>query len=447
MLPHAADAARGQGKDARLPRHPRHYPLEHDPIVVTGLGVIASVGDDTEAVWQAIQRGQSGVRPLTGLAGVPDGLLIGAPVDAVLPRPGEIKVVRLCHHAAAEAIADATIDWNTLDRSRFGCWISAGMGDTDWFHQRLGWPTLPDSIGWWNQWMANAPCASISAAFDLRGPSVTHSTACASGLIDVISAVQSIQLGECDIALAGSGEAITPLIAAGFHRMRVLAHHDDPTRACRPFDVNRNGFVMGEGAGMLVLERLSHALDRGAKIYCEIAGAKHLAEAHHVTGLDANSETLSYLISRTLRQAHLKPEEIGYINCHGTGTEQNDVAETAGIRDAFGPAAHGTCVSSIKSMIGHLVNGSGSVELAITCLALRDGFAPPTINLTDPDPRCDLDCIPLSGRKNRVDNALKLSVAFGGHLAAVAIKRWNDAATGFGYPEDEAAAEPLRRAA
>lgn len=430
-----------------MPRHPRHFALEADPIVVTGLGVITAVGHDRESTWQAIQQGVSGVRPLEGLPGIPDGMLIGAPVTSELPRPGETKVVRLSHQAASEAIDDASIDWDTIDRTRFGCWISAGMGDTDWFHEKLGLHEYlnPLSIGWWNQWMPNLQVASVAEAYQLQGPRVSHSTACASGLIDIISAVQSIQLGECDIALAGSGEAITPLFAAGFHRMRVLANHDDPTQACRPFDKNRSGFVMGEGAGMLVLERLSHALDRGAKIYCEIAGAKHLAEAHHVTGLDAKSETLSYLISRTLRQAHLKPEEIGYVNCHGTGTEQNDVAESAGIRNSFGPAAYDTCISSTKSMIGHLVNGSGSVELAITCLSLRDGFAPPTINLTDPDPLCDLDCIPLTGRKNRVDNALKLSVAFGGHLAAVAVKRWNDAASGFGYPDD--AAEPLRRAA
>jgi 3-oxoacyl-(acyl-carrier-protein) synthase len=185
---------------------------------------------------------------------------------------------------------------------------------------------------------------------------------------------------------------------------------------------------------MFVIERLSHALDRGAKIYAELTGGKMLAAAHHVTGLDADSEALSYLISTTLRDAGLEPDQIGYINAHGTGTQQNDLVETRGIRRALGSAADSTCVSATKSMLGHLVNASGSVELAVTALALRDGFVPPTLNLTNPDPQCDLDCIPLIGRRARFEHALKLSVAFGGHLAAVTLRRWNDPRTGFAYP-------------
>lgn len=253
-------------------------------------------------------------------------------------------------------------------------------------------------------------------------------------------AYRGLRDGQCDIALAGSSEAINPLMAAGFYQMRALATHDDPAQACRPFDANRTGFVMGEGAGMLVLERLSHALERGATIYAEITAAKMLSEAFHVTGIDDESDTLAYLISSTLRAAHLAPDDVAYINAHGTGTQQNDPAEIRGIRRALGSAASRVAVSSLKSMFGHLVNASGSVELALTALALRDGFAPPTINLTNPDPQCDLDCIPLVGRRVRFDNALKLSVAFGGHLVAMALRRWNDSATGFAYPALPAAA-------
>jgi 3-oxoacyl-(acyl-carrier-protein) synthase len=243
-------------------------------------------------------------------------------------------------------------------------------------------------------------------------------------LIEVLAAMQAVKDDQCDIALAGSSEGFHPLFAAGFRAMRVLADCDDPREACRPFDRNRRGFVMGEGAAMFVIERLGHALARGAKIYAELLGGRMLAEAHHVTDLDMQSESLVQLIGDTLDRAELTPSEVQYINAHGTGTLQNDVAEVRGIRQAFGSAADEICVSSTKSMLGHLINAAGSVELAITTLALRDGFAPPTINLTDPDPECDLDCIPIRGRLGKFEAALKISVAFGGHLAAVALRRW-----------------------
>jgi len=274
----------------------------------------------------------------------------------------------------------------------------------------------------------------IARRYGLAGPRLAHSTACASGLIDFLSAVRAIQDNQCDIALAGSGEAINPLFAAGFRKMRVLAHDDVPQQACRPFDRRRKGFVLGEGAAMFVVERLRHALARGAKIYAEVAAGKILAQAHHVTGLDTEADALTYLINATLNSAGLEPGEIGHINAHGTGTEQNDVAETRGIRRAMGAAADSVCVTANKSMLGHLVNAAGTAELAITALALRDGYAPPTLNLNDPDPDCNLDCTALVGRTNRFQHALKLSVAFGGHLVAVALSRWNDARSGFGYP-------------
>jgi 3-oxoacyl-(acyl-carrier-protein) synthase len=258
-------------------------------------------------------------------------------------------------------------------------------------------------------------------------------------LIDIMSAVRAIQDNQCDLALAGSSEAIDPLFAAGFQKMRVLASADDPTTACRPFDRHRRGFVMGEGAAMFVLERLSHAQARGAKIYGEILGGKMLADAHHMTGLDLESEALARLIHDTLKKTQLSPTDIGYINAHGTGTEQNDLMETRGIRRALGSHADDICVSALKAMLGHLVNASGSVELALTTLALRDGFVPPTANLTDPDPECDLNCVPLVGQTRRVQVALKLALAFGGHLVAVALRRWNAAESGFAYPTRHAA--------
>ncbi len=403
--------------------------------------MLASVGLDRESVWRAVQRGQSGVRKLRGMPGIPDDLLIAATVDLPLRRAGELKTITLLHAAADEAMHDSGVQLDEINRDRFGCAISGHMGDTGFVVEQVGRTDMmdPTAVPWWQQWMPNTGCSQVANRFGLNGPRICHSTACASGLIDILSAVRAIEDDKCDIALAGSAEGIHPLFAAGFHRMGVLAQHDDPVQACRPFDSQRSGFVMGEGGALFVIERLSHAQRRGAKIYAEILGGQILAEAHHVTGLDADSEALAYLISATLDRAKLAPHEITYINAHGTGTLQNDVVETRGIRRALGPAADKIWVSATKSMLGHLVNASGSVELAITALALRDGFAPPTLNLTNPDPECDLDCIPLVGRQSRFQTALKLSVAFGGHLAAIALRRWMDADSGFGYPPKRAA--------
>lgn len=412
-----------------------------EPIVITGIGLIASVGDDRESVWRAVRQGQSGVRSLSGMAGVPTSLSIGAPVSLPVEFPGQLKPVALNLHAADEALADAEIDFSRTDPHRFGCAISGHMGDTGWFDEQRRHlaPPEPRDVPWWHQWFPNTACSTVANRYRLAGPRLCHSTACASGLIEVLSAARSIRDGQCDLALAGSAEAFHPLFAAGFQAMRVLAHHDDPRQASRPFDSRRSGFVMGEGAAMFVLERLSHARRRGARIYAEIAGGKMQAEAHHVTGLDTESDTLAYLIDQTLRDARLSPNDLGYINAHGTGTQQNDVVETRGIRRALGRAADRICVSSTKSMLGHLVNAAGSVELAITALALRDGFAPPTVNLTDPDPECDLDCIPLVGRRTEIEHALKLSVAFGGHMAAIVLRRWPEAASALGHIERRAA--------
>jgi 3-oxoacyl-(acyl-carrier-protein) synthase len=339
-----------------------------------------------------------------------------------------LKNIPMCRQTAAEALADARIHIASVDRDRFGCSIGAHMGDTDFVVERMALQDKlipPGKEPWWQQWLPNTACAMVARDYDLRGPRLSNSTACASGTIAILKAVRAIQDGQCDLALAGSSEAIHPLFAAGFYNMGVLADHENPSQACRPFDANRTGFVMGEGAAMFVLERLEHARERGAAIYAEVLGGRILNDARHVTSLDANSDALTELIRGTLRTSHLAPRDVAYINAHGTGTKQNDLLESRGIRAAFGRAANSVCVSANKAMLGHLVNASGSVELAITALALRDGFAPPTLNLTDPDPECDLDCIPLFGREKPLEHALKLSIAFGGHLAAIALRRWD----------------------
>ena len=425
----------------------RNYPVplllsNDDRVVITGIGVVTSIGQGREAVWQAIQRGACGVRRLTGLPGIPDGMLLGATVDVEGEFPGQLKNIPLCRQTAAEALGDARIHFGAIDRERFGCSIGAHMGDTDFVTERLGLgPALipPGKRPWWGQWLPNTACAMVARDYDLRGPRLSNSTACASGTIAILKAVRAIRDGQCDLALAGSSEAIHPLFAAGFHNMGVLADHVIPSQACRPFDVNRSGFVMGEGAAMFVLERLDHARRRGATIYAEVLGGRILSDARHVTSLGDDSGALVELIRGTFRTSGVAPRDIAYINAHGTGTQQNDLLEARGIRAALGRAADSVCVSANKSMLGHLVNASGSVELAISALALRDGFAPPTLNLTDPDPECDLDCVPLVGRVRPLEHALKLSIAFGGHLAAVVLRRWTAA--------DARQALPLQRQA
>ncbi|HEX5447413.1 MAG TPA: beta-ketoacyl-[acyl-carrier-protein] synthase family protein [Pirellulales bacterium] len=402
-----------------------HDRPDNQRVVITGIGLTASVGDDREQVWHAVRNGRSAMRRLTGLTGIPDHLLIGAPVDIELTAPDQLKVLALCNRVSDEAIADAGIDPRAVEPGRFGCAVSAHMGDMRGLAEQFNCSHLypPTTIPWREQWLPNTACWLTATRHGLCGPRLSHSTACASGLIAVLTAVRAIQDGQCDVALAGSAEAITPLFAAGFHQMRVLAEHDDPRQACRPFDLDRQGFVMGEGGAMFVLERLTDAVARGAPIYAELAGGRLLATAHHVTSLDAESDALAHLISDTLRASGLGTGDIGYINVHGTATQQNDLAEARAIRRSMGSAADSLCVSATKSILGHLINAAGSVELAITALAMRDGFVPPTLNLTRPDPECDLDCIPLVGREMPFVCALKLSVAFGGTLAAVALKR------------------------
>lgn len=298
-----------------------------EPIVITGIGLIASLGDDRETVWQRVRDGRSGIRSLRGITDVPESISIGAPVTIERDFPGQLKAVRLNLHAAEEALADADVDFRQVDLDRFGCAISAHMGDAGWLYEQCGrWDiAAARAIPWWRQWFPNTACATVAARYGLRGPRLCHSAACASGLIEVLSATRSIQDGQCDIALAGSAEAFDPLFAAGFQAMRVLAHHDDPAQASRPFDSRRSGFVMGEGAAIFVIERLSHALRRGARIYAEIAGGNMHTDAHHITGMDSDSETLAHLIAATLRRSQIGPPDVGYINAHGTGTQQNDV--------------------------------------------------------------------------------------------------------------------------
>jgi 3-oxoacyl-(acyl-carrier-protein) synthase len=416
-------------------------PVIREPVVITGIGLMASLGLDRETVWAGVQNGESRFHVLSGVRGIEETDVIGATVDLDEELHGRIKVLPMCERAAAEAIDDANLELESVDNHRFGCMISGTVGDLRWVDQQLGLASGDtEEANWFEQLWPDSICSSVARKFEAYGPRLCHSTACASSLISVLTAARAIRDGQCDIALAGGGDAIDPIFVAGFDRMRVLAKDDDPSRACRPFDRSRKGFVFGEGAAVFVVERLGHALRRGARIYATISATKSLAQAHHITSIDADNDALVHLIQLALEEANLAPADVGYINAHGTGTEQNDAAEAAGICRVFGPDLDKVCVSATKSSLGHMINGAGAVELAITALAMRDGFAPPTLNLTDPDPACKFDCLPLLGRVNQFQHGLKISQAFGGHLVAILLSRWNDAATGFAYPDRRKAA-------
>lgn len=405
-------------------------PPECDRVVITGIGLLTSTGANREAAWAAVRAGRSGIGRLSGVPGIPSGQLLAAQIDIEGEFPGQLKNIPICRRTADEAIDDSGLDLSEVDRTRVGCSISGHMGDLDHLLARVGRGDLipaGKTVAWQEQWLPNSTCIDIANRYGLHGPRLSNSTACASGTIALLVAVRSILDGQCDTMLAGCSQVVHPLFVAGFQNMRVLATHDDPSQACRPFDRDRNGFVIGEGGAMFVLERLRHALDRGANIYAEVLGGSLLSDGRHVTSLDGGSDALVHLIRRTLRKSRLATGDIDHINAHGTGTTQNDRLEAEGIHRAFGRKALKLCVTANKSMLGHTVNASGGIELALTALSLRDGFVPPTLNLTHPDPECDLDCVPLFGRRQTLEHAMKLSIAFGGHLAAVALRRWSEA--------------------
>ena len=393
-----------------------------DPVVITGIGLNASLGSSREEVWQAIQAGRSGIRSL-GPSDPVGGLEIpAAMVDWLSPEKNQLKSIQLTRLVAKEALEDAAIDWSQIDRNRFGCSISAQFGDIRYLYEDSNRRDSNPQDPWWNQFLPCTAPSEIASEHELFGPRVCHTTACASGLVSMMAGMRMIQDDQADLMLCGAADAIHEMVIAAFHRMGVLSTGPEPESACRPFDQTRSGFVMGEGAALLVLEKRSHAVARGAKIYAEIASSMSLGQAHHVTGLDGDSAALEYLIESLVHKAGWAETGPEYINAHGTGTEQNDFTELSAIRAALGPQADNLCMSSNKSMIGHLINAAGSVELALTALSLRDGYAPPTMHLKSPEAVGALDCLPMAGQKQLFDRALKLSLAFGGHLVGMALQ-------------------------
>jgi len=332
--------------------------------------------------------------------------------------------------AARMALDDAGLTITPANRDRIGVYIGSGIGGIDIWEaetatllQRGPGRISPFLIP---MMIADMAASQVSITFGARGPNAAEVAACASASYAIAHAAAVIQQGEADIMISGGSEsAITPVSVAGFANMRALSRrNDDPPRASRPFDAHRDGFVMGEGAGILILESLSSARKRGAKIYAELAACGLTSDACHITAMDENAEGATNAICDALHAAGLTPADIDYINAHGTSTEMNDKTETLALKKALGEHAFRVPISSTKSQIGHLLGASGAVELIATILAIRDQILPPTINYETPDPECDLDYVPNVARPARVEVALSNSFGFGGHNACLLVKKF-----------------------
>lgn len=399
-------------------------------VAITGIGLVTSLGIGREPTWEAIKQGRSGAcwldRPDLGpgAAGFPviwpDGEnLTTDPALAILDR------------AADEAMADAGLvgPGRSFDARRAAVLIGLSKGGVRSLGRGhamiLG--GIEDDAALARSWQESWPSAGasrIANRFGLLGPCQAPVAACATGLIAILEGVEMIRRGECDLALTGSADAsLEPIILGAFRRMKVLADPaTDPCRAVRPWDKRRSGFLVGEGGAVLVLERLDHARKRGRRPYALVAGGAFGALAHHETALDPDPSTLTGLIRRALAKARLDPAYLDAVNVHGTATPSNDAVECRALRMALGVHADRVSCSASKAQIGHLLGAAGSVEMAIAALTVRDGFVPPTLNLDDPDPACDLDGTPRVGRSRPIRSLLKLSIGFGGHIAAAILR-------------------------
>jgi 3-oxoacyl-[acyl-carrier-protein] synthase II len=396
-------------------------------VVITGVGLISALGPDRETTWHALKQGRTGARSLDsrilgpGFAGFP------------CPRPPSIEVdpaLDLLERAADQALADAGLNGAgcDLDPDRAAVLLGLSKGGVRNFsrtHEMVRSGPLEDRAlarVWPGSWPSMGASA-VSARYGFRGPCLAPIAACASGLIAALQAVDLLRRGACDVALAGGADAsLEPILLAAFRRMKVLARVEgDPARAVRPWDVRRSGFLIGEGGAVLVLERIDRARARGLHPYAELAGGAIGSDAHHETALDPDPAGLARVILRALADAGMTSGDLDAVNVHGTATLSNDPLECRALRLALGAEADRLACSANKAQIGHLLGAAGSAELAIAALSIRDGFAPPTLNLDDPDPACDLDGTPHSGRSISIRAALKLSIGFGGHLAVACL--------------------------
>ncbi len=406
-------------------------------VVVTGLGLVSPLGIGTEATWKGLVEGRSGIGKITQFDAAAFPTQIAGEVEGFVPEDfveaKEVKkmdrFIQFAMAAAGFAVADSGLVVDASNEERVGVMIGAGMGGLgtiERYHQvylekgprRITPFFIPMLI-------INLASGSVSIKFGAKGPNSAAVTACATGSHSIGEAFRVIQYGDADAMIAGGTESvITPMAIGGFNAMKALStRNDDPAGASRPFDSERDGFVMGEGAGVLVLEELESARRRGARIYAELVGFGMSSDAYHITSPAPDGNGAARCMANALRDAGIPAQEVDYVNAHGTSTKQGDEIETAAIKKVFGSHAGKLAVSSTKSMTGHLLGAAGGVEAAVAVLSIANSVIPPTINLHNPDPECDLDYVPHKARQQRVDCALSNSFGFGGTNACLLFKR------------------------
>jgi 3-oxoacyl-[acyl-carrier-protein] synthase II len=409
------------------------HSLDKRRVVVTGIGMISPLGIGNEATWQGLLEGRSGIGRITKFDPSAFACQIAGEVRGFEPEKWiEKKEVKksdtFIHYAIAAAqmaVDDSGLDMKSEDGDRVGVIIGSGIGGLpliEEMHQKL-MERGPSRISpfFIPGLIVNLASGQISIRFGARGPNSAPATACATGAHAIGDAVRIIQRDEADVMFGGGSEAVvTPLAVGGFAAMRALStRNDDPEHASRPWDAERDGFVMGEGAGIVMLEERERAIARGARIYCEVTGYGMSSDAYHITSPAEDGSGMMRVMQRALKDAGLHPNDIEYINAHGTSTPVGDRTETVAIKRVFGEHAYKLAVSSTKSMTGHLLGAAGGIESAITAMAVKHGIIPPTINYEKPDPECDLDYVPNKARQQKLTHAMSNSFGFGGTNATL----------------------------
>lgn len=406
-------------------------------VVVTGIGAVTPLGNDAHTTWENVIAGKSGIGPLTRLnaddfPAKVAGELKDFDIEAYVDRKEARKMDRFTHYAIAAsvmAVEDAKLEINDSNATRVGVWIGSGIGGLETleiqhetFLKRGPKRVSPFFVP---MMIPDMAAGQVSIKLGAKGINSCTVTACATGTNSIGDAFKVIQRGDADVMVTGGTEApITKMAVAGFCANTALTTNPDPNTACRPFDANRDGFVLSEGAGIIILEELEHALNRGATIYAEIAGYGATGDAFHITAPAPGGEGGARAMKMAIEDAGLLPSDIQYVNAHGTSTPYNDKYETAAIKEVFGDHAYKVAVSSTKSMTGHLLGAAGGIEAIFTALSIRDGIIPPTIHIETPDPECDLDYVPNEARKAEVKAAISNSLGFGGHNATILFKKY-----------------------
>jgi 3-oxoacyl-[acyl-carrier-protein] synthase II len=408
-------------------------------VVVTGLGLIAPVGLDVASSWENILAGKSGIQPITHFEIEPFSVHFGGPiygfdVEQYIPKKEARKMDAFIHYgiaAGVQAIRDSGIEISDANAKRIGVAIGSGIGGVTGIENGYGaylkgGPRkispffVPANI-------INMVAGNLSIMYGLKGPNISIVSACSTGAHNIGDAMRMIQYGTVDMMVAGGAEmATSPTGLGGFAAAQALStRNDDPQGASRPWDRDRDGFVLSDGAGVLMLEELEHAKARGARIYAELAGSAMNSDAYHMTSPSPNGEGAADCMRLALADAGINMDQVGYINAHGTSTPAGDVAETMAVKAAFGDHAYKLAVSSTKSMTGHMLGAAGGAEALFTVLALRDQVMPPTINLDNPDEQCDLDYVPHTAREAKLDVAISNSFGFGGTNGTLVFRRFD----------------------